>query len=69
MHAEIARSRGRAEIEALRRLTGAFADISESIRERSRIATGTSFLFCGGDPRAAGAAAGSGPLIVGPRLR
>ena len=41
---------GCAESATLRRLTRAFADISESIRERSRIATGTSFLFCGRDP-------------------
>jgi hypothetical protein len=55
---EIARSDGCAEIETSRRLMSAFADISESIRERSRIAAGTSFLFCGRKPMPAGAAAG-----------
>src|SRR5262249_61895308 len=41
-----------------RRLFGAFGAIPESIRERSRIATVTSFLFCGRKPMPAGAAAG-----------
>src|SRR5260221_13511164 len=55
------------EIEPFRRLTGALADISESIRERSRIATGTSFPFCGREPAPAGAAAGSRTAVRGAR--